>query len=353
MAAGRSEPDDENERQGLSLKGKAEDQALGASRTADPIAELLARQGFVVLDGGLATELEARGADLGDELWSARLLADDPERIWEVHTVYLEAGADVLVTASYQATIDGFLGAGLVASEGEAANLLLSSVGLAREARDRFWSEPANRIGRLRPLVAASVGPYGAALADGSEYRGDYDLAEPELVAFHRRRFELLAASDADLLAIETIPSGVEARALGLLLAAHPEKTAWISFSCRNQTELSDGTDFESLVALVSSVPNLAAIGVNCTAPRHVSSLIERARRATSKPIVVYPNSGERWDAGARRWLPSDQAGDFAALAVEWRAKGASLIGGCCRTGPGEIAAIRAALVSSATERGK
>ena len=330
----------------------AQDEVSGRTPTADPIAELLATQGVVVLDGGLATELEARGADLADELWSARLLADDPERIWDVHTVYLEAGADVLVTASYQATIDGFLGAGLAASEEEAARLLLSSVGLAREARDRFWMEPANRIGRLRPLVAASVGPYGAALANGSEYRGDYDLAEPELVAFHQRRFELLAASDADLLAIETIPSGVEARALALLLAAHSSKSAWISFSCRNQSELSDGTDFESLVALLEAVPNLAAIGVNCTAPRHVSRLIERARRATSKPIVVYPNSGERWDADVRRWLPSEGPADFAALAVEWRAAGASLIGGCCRTGPGEIAAIRAALVSSASAGG-
>jgi homocysteine S-methyltransferase len=309
----------------------------------NPLAPFLAAQGVVVLDGGLATELEARGHDLSDELWSARLLADDPEAIRQVHRDFLRAGADCIVTASYQATIEGFQRRGR--SEAEAVALLRSAVTLAREARDAFWSDAANRAGRLRPLVAASVGPYGAARADGSEYTGAYDRDEAGLREFHRERFALLAASGADLLACETLPSRAEARALARLVEEHPATWAWMSFCCRDGARIADGSDFAALVAQVAVIPNLAAVGVNCTAPAHVAELVAAARAVTAKPIVVYPNSGEGWDAVARRWTGDDALADLGAGAALWRAQGAALVGGCCRVGPREIAALRRALL--------
>ncbi len=317
--------------------------------TPNPISRFLHAQGVMILDGGLATELEARGYDLDDALWSARLLIEEPEAIRKLHFDYLSAGADCVTAASYQATLEGFVRRG--STEGEAAALLLSSVRLALDARDEFWNDPTRRTGRIRPLVAASVGPYGAARADGSEYSGDYDLDEEGLVRFHRRRIGLLAASGADLLACETIPSFDEARALLRLLDEYPEAWAWMSFSCRDGEHLADGTDFEVAVREVECQPNLAALGVNCAAPEHASELARCARAITAKPIVVYPNSGETYDVTAKRWLPAARAVDFAAASCEWRALGASLIGGCCRTGPREIATMRAALVGTGDVR--
>ncbi len=311
--------------------------------SANPIEPFLERQGVAILDGGLATELEARGFDLADDLWSARLLRDDPEALRRLHLDYLEAGADCVTGASYQATLPGFLRQG--SSEREATRLLRRSVELAREARDGFWSEPGNRRGRLRPLVAASVGPYGAYLADGSEYTGDYDLDEQALAVFHRRRLEVLAGAGADLLACETIPSRAEARALVRVLEATPGPPAWMTFSCRDARRISDGTDLAAVAAEVAGCGRLVAVGVNCTAPRHVSGLIERLLRATRKPIAVYPNSGEAWDAAARRWVGLASPLDLGSWSKEWRRAGARLIGGCCRTGPEHVRQIRERLL--------
>jgi len=314
-------------------------------RGANPIAERLATQGVLLLDGGLATELEARGHRLDDDLWSARLLADEPDAVRRLHLDYLEAGADCVTSASYQASLKGFRRKGK--TEEEAIGLLRRSVDLALEARDAFWGDPRNRLGRLRPLVAASVGPYGAFLADGSEYTGEYDLGEEGLFEFHRGRLEILAGAGADLLACETIPSLPEARALARLLEASPASRAWMSFSCRDGSRISDGSDFAAVVAELDPLPNLVAVGVNCTAPEHLPELIGRARAATAKPIVVYPNSGERWEMGKRQWRPGSGATDFGSACVGWREAGASLLGGCCRTGPSDIAAMRRALLGS------
>lgn len=291
----------------------------------NPLASLLDRQGVVILDGGLATELEARGHDLKDELWSARLLVDAPEAIRELHRAYVGAGADCVITASYQATVESFRRRGL--REEEAFDRLRLSVQLAREA------EPE--------LVAASVGPYGAALADGSEYTGAYDLDEDGLCEWHRARFEVLDACGADLLACETIPSRLEARALARLLDKTP---AWFSFSCRDGEHISDGTPIEQCVREAAAHDRVIAVGINCTAPRHIVTLVDAVRNATKKPIVVYPNSGEHYDAQRMTWSGSRDAEAFAEAAVAWRQAGASLIGGCCRTGPAHIAALRARL---------
>jgi homocysteine S-methyltransferase len=309
----------------------------------NPLARILARQPIVVLDGGLATALEARGCDLDDALWSARLLVDDPDLIRRVHLDFLEAGADCVTTASYQASLPGFRAYGKSDAEGEA--LLRLSVRLACEARDAFFGEAERRAGRERPLVAASVGPYGAFLADGSEYTGAYGADEDVLVRFHGRRMKTLATSGADLLACETVPSLEEVRVLVDLLGGLSQTWAWVSVSCRDGAHLCDGTPLADAARLCDAVDNVVAVGVNCTAPQHVTSLIREARRAASKPIVVYPNSGERYDTHAKAWTGAPTAGEWGARAVEWAAAGAAAIGGCCRVGPAAVAAIRRRLV--------
>jgi homocysteine S-methyltransferase len=260
--------------------------------TDDPLRALLDDQGFVVLDGGLATELEVRGHDLSDALWSARLLLDAPEAIRGVHAAYLEAGADCVVSASYQATVDGFRRRGAGAEE--ARERLGLSVDLAREARDAFWN--AVPPGRRYPLVAASVGPYGAALADGSEYTGRYDLGEAGLLDFHAERFALLAAAGADLLACETLPSRVEARVLLRLLDETPGARAWFSFTARDAAHLSDGTPVAEMARELDH-ERVVGIGVNCVPPALVPGLLAELRGGTHLPLVVYPNSGEVWSA--------------------------------------------------------
>lgn len=309
---------------------------------ANVLTPFLAGGGSLILDGGLATELEARGFDLNHPLWSARLVREAPEAILQVHRAYLEAGADCITTASYQATVDGFIREGL--SRGAAIDLLLLSVRLARDARDAFWAEAAHRAGRKRPLVAASVGPYGAALANGAEYTGAYDRGEAGLREFHRERFLLLAASGADLLACETIPSAAEARALASLLAESPEVTAWFSFSCRDGWRISDGTPLADCARFLDPLAQVVSIGVNCTSPDFVSSLVASVAANTRKPVVAYPNSGERYDADTKSWSGSTAASDWGARGREWRRAGARLIGGCCRTGPAHVRALRDAL---------
>lgn len=305
----------------------------------NPLVPFLAQQGVVILDGGLATELEQRGHDLSDDLWSARLLLEAPAAIRQLHTDYLAAGADCIISASYQATLPGFRRRGL--NEDEAAALLRLSVQLALEARDAFWAEPENRRGRLRPLVAASIGPYGAYLADGSEYTGDYRLSRAALLDFHRRRWQILAGSGADLLACETIPSYPEARALAQFLAETPGTYAWFSFSCRDGRSISDGTPLAECAAYLNDFPRAAAVGINCTPPRFIPRLIAEVQRVSYKPIVVYPNSGETYDAVHKRWLGISDPAEFGTYSREWRKAGAALIGGCCRTGPAHIQQIR------------
>jgi homocysteine S-methyltransferase len=268
----------------------------------NPIKPFVDRNGAFILDGGLATQLEARGEDLGDTLWSARLLLDDPALIGQVHADYLLAGADCIIAASYQATIPGFMSRGL--SEIEAKELLGFAVALAVEERDKYWSALAKgeRARRIRPLVAASVGPYAAYRADGSEYTGNYDLGAADLVEFHRKRWFVLAESAADIMACETIPVFDEARALARLLTETPEWSAWFSFTCRDGQHIVDGTPIHECASFLSEFEQVAAIGVNCSPPHIIPSLIEELRKATDKLIVVYPNSGEVYDVQRHLW---------------------------------------------------
>jgi homocysteine S-methyltransferase len=286
----------------------------------------------VVLDGGMSNALADRGHDLSDALWSARLLRDAPSEIAAVHRSYYEAGAAVATTASYQASVDGFGRAGVPRDEAE--RLIGSSVTLARDVRDSLADDGVQRF------VAASVGPYGAVLADGSEYRGRYGLSAAALREFHLPRLELLVAAGPDLLAVETIPDVDEAEVLVELLdeLALP---AWLSFSVKgNHTRA--GQPLEAAFAVAARSTAVVAVGVNCCAPGDVQAAVETAVAVTGRPAVAYPNSGEDWDAGGRRWTGG--ATVSATLAHGWVAAGAAYVGGCCRVGPGDISALARAL---------
>ena len=293
--------------------------------------------GVVILDGAMATELEKRGANLNHTLWSAKLLIEDPSLIKAVHMDYLKAGADIITTSSYQASFSGFSKQGY--THERAKELMLLSTSLALQARKEILERKTNP--GPKPLIAASVGPYGASLADGSEYRGDYQLSVDELMDFHRERMKLLAESGADLLACETIPCPEEAIALIRLLAEFPNARVWLSFSCKDHQSVSDGTPFAECVALAGDVDQVLAIGLNCTPPQFAESLVTIARKASNKPILVYPNKGERWDAQHKCWLPAEKDLDFASEAVRWKQAGATLIGGCCRSTPEDIAHLK------------
>jgi homocysteine S-methyltransferase len=304
----------------------------------NPIASILTRQPALVIDGALATELERRGYDLKDDLWSAKILLEKPEAIQQLHYDYFKAGADCAITASYQATLAGFMKRGL--NEREAYALLQRSVHLAIAAREAFWADEANRIGRSKPFIAASVGPYGAYLADGSEYRGNYGLTENELMDFHRPRMKALTEAGANLLACETIPCLIEAQALAKLLKEFPNTTAWFSFSARDDKHISEGQVFAECVKLIEAHPQIAAIGINCTSPRHVPELIRSAKQVTDKPLLAYPNSGETYDAARNDWDGNPVYESFGEEAKKWYNAGARLIGGCCRSTPEDIRVI-------------
>ncbi|WP_016908326.1 homocysteine S-methyltransferase [Streptomyces xiaopingdaonensis] len=290
-------------------------------------------EGPLVLDGGLSNELEALGADLGDALWSARLLADDPALVRAAHAAYVRAGAQVLITASYQASFEGFARRG--ATRSEAGRLLRRSVGLAREA--------AEEAGGEHVFVAGSVGPYGAVLADGSEYTGRYGLSTRELADFHRPRVEALAEAGPDVLALETVPSAAEAEAL-LLAVEGCGLPVWLSFTAsggRTRT----GEPLGEALALAAGVEQVAAVGVNCCTVQEATRALPLAAERAGKPGVVYPNSGEGWDADRRAWRGEPSYDPAAPGLVDgWIGAGARLVGGCCRVGPERIAAVRRAL---------
>ena len=290
----------------------------------------------VLLDGGLATQLEAQGNRLDTVLWSADLLHLNPGEIVRAHRAYLEAGSDVLTSASYQGSRAGFNQVGIDSEHAD--ELLVSSVALARQA----IVEHAQQSGDDRKrMVAASIGPYGAVLSDGSEYTGDYGVGSQVLGRFHKPRLALLDGAGADYLAVETIPSMPEAAVLANLLAGC-DTPAWVAFSCRDGTSLCDGTPISVAASAFRDVAQVFALGINCTAPQHAASLIREIRHAVpDKSVVVYPNSGESYDARTGEWHGYASPDEFVAAAAEWLDEGADYIGGCCRVGPEHIRALR------------
>ncbi|HEX5016744.1 MAG TPA: homocysteine S-methyltransferase [Actinomycetes bacterium] len=285
------------------------------------------RTGPVLLDGGLSTTLEGLGHDISGDLWSARLLRDDPAAILQAHRAFFAAGAEVATTATYQATFDGFAHHGIDNDETE--TLMRRGVQLAREAADSS-GHPT--------WVAASAGPYGAMLADGSEYTGAYGFTVRELRNFHRPRLEVLAATDADVLAFETIPTATEVEAV----LAEIDGTAidcWLSVSITGDTTRA-GEPLDDVFGMTRGVDELVAVGVNCSTPSDATAAVSRAA-ASGHPVVIYPNSGEGWDAVHRTWVAGSTTGNAEEWPVdEWVAAGARLVGGCCRIGPDQIAAL-------------
>ncbi|XP_057964138.1 homocysteine S-methyltransferase 2 [Malania oleifera] len=309
--------------------------------------------GAAVIDGGLATELERHGADLNDPLWSAKCLLSSPHLICRVHLDYLEAGADIIITASYQATIQGFEAKGFSREESEA--LLKRSVEIACEARDVYYDRCSKglpdgtgdeKILKHRPiLVAASVGSYGAFLADGSEYSGNYGdaITLETLKDFHRRRVQILAASGADLIAFETVPNKLEAQAYARLLEEEDINIpAWFSFNSKDGVNVVSGDSLLECATIAESCKRVVAVGINCTPPRYIHDLILCLKKVTTKPLLIYPNSGESYDANLKEWVQNTGVsdGDFVSYVNKWWQVGASLIGGCCRTSPNTIRAI-------------
>lgn len=263
------------------------------------------------------------------------MLESNPEAIILAHLAYLEAGAECIITSSYQATLPGFMALGY--DKPSASELILKSVQLAAEARSRFLSSCPQAS---RPLIAASIGPYGAFLADGSEYRGNYGISDQELRDFHEPRIDLLAQSTADVFACETIPSFQEAAVLSEILDK-VNKPAWVSFSCKDGKHISDGTPIEKCATLFANHSSVFAVGVNCTSPQFISELIQSIKsKSGDKKIVVYPNSGAVYHAESKTWSGLSDLSSCEAMVHEWMDLGADIIGGCCGIGPQQIKAM-------------
>jgi homocysteine S-methyltransferase len=278
------------------------------------------RTPFTVLDGGLSTALEALGERPSGALWTAALAVDRPEVLVRAHRLAVDAGADVVISASYQASEAGFVAAGLHTAAARAA--LASTTELARRAG--------------APLVAASVGPFGAVLADGSEYSGRYDASWSDVRAFHRARLEVLLASGPDVLAVETMPSRAEAELVVEEAIRAGAAPMWVSFTCRDASSTWAGDPIADAVAAVRH-EQVVAVGVNCTAPRFVAPLLATIGEADDRPLVVYPNHGGTWDGAHERWVGADAAGSLVDHLDEWLLRGARLVGGCCGVGPDEV----------------
>lgn len=299
------------------------------------IAEILKKYPFVVLDGAFSTPLEQKGFHTNDPLWTALALYQAPDLAEEIHREYFEAGADIGMSSSYQATIPGFERKGF--SEEEARALIRRSVELVQEARDSFLAED-HEENRPVPLVAAAVGPYGAFLADGSEYRGQYGKSREWLADWHRPRILTLWETRPDLFALETIPSLTEALAETDVLKEIPEARCWVSFTCKDGEQTWEGNPIEECMEALNNNPQIEAVGINCTAPKYVESLVRRMASVSDKPILVYPNSGEEYDPETKTWKGG--ASRYEDYLEAWYNAGARLIGGCCRTTAREIRAV-------------
>lgn len=302
-------------------------------------------QNVHIFDGGLATELERKGFDLDHPLWSSKILLSNPEAIEEVHLEFLKAGADYISTCSYQLSYAGGIKIGL--DEEEITRLLYRSAQLAKSARNEFIKINKDPK-RLKPMIGASIGPYGAYLADGSEYNGHYGISDNELYGFHILRWNVLSDTDIDLMACETIPSYQEAKVLLKILHETPKRNAFISFSCKNGIHISDGTPIQECAALLQDQNQISAIGINCTPPKYISSLIQQIKKVSPElTILVYPNSGESYDPVTKTWLGECDPNEFSEMAVEWYELGARWIGGCCRTRPAHIASLREEIIKA------
>ena len=308
--------------------------------------DLLEKQEIIILDGALGTELETRGYDVSGRLWSAKYLLENPQILQDLHEAYIRAGSDIITTSSYQASVPAFVEAGL--SLDKADKLLKETVFLAQAAVKNVWQGLSldEQEQRSYPLIAGSVGPYAAYLADGSEYTGVYYLSEAEFKDFHRPRIQALLDAGCDFLAIETIPNGAETAALVHLLAEEfPQAEAYLSFTAQTASAISDGTLIEEVGRLAQSSPQVLAVGFNCTAPHLIAPLLEKIRQVCDKALLTYPNSGEIYNGLTKTWHDDLEQNlcllDYSQL---WKKQGVQLFGGCCRTRPEDIQQLATSL---------
>lgn len=291
--------------------------------------------GVTVIDGGLSTALEEVGADIGGPLWTARVVIESPELLVEAHRRFVEAGAAIVTSASYQCGVREFANAGLDASTARRA--LTSTVDLARRATEGTTAR-----------VAASVGPFGAVLADGSEYTGLYAASWEDVEKYHRDKLEVLVGAGVDVIAVETIPRADEARLIAGILDDLGAPAAWFSFGARSSRATYGGDDLRTAVMGIAGYANLVAVGVNCTHPEVVDDVLGDLREAAPRiGLIVYPNLGRVWNAGTRSWT-GDSSDPFGVNRLaDWTARGVTMIGGCCGVGPADIARLVAGVASS------
>ena len=302
----------------------------------NPIKPILEQKKHMIIDGALASELQRRGCDLNDSLWSAKVLIEQPELIQQVHYDYFKAGADCAITASYQATPMGFAQKGIELEE--SIKLIKTSVKLAQQAKMQYLNDIKQDKALL---IAGSVGPYGAYLANGSEYTGDYQLSESEFIAFHKDRVTALIDAGVDILACETMPSFLEIKALVKLIQQFPMVNCWFSLTLKDQQHISDGTPLTEVIEYLNSIEQIVSVGINCIALEKVTPALEVLSKLTSKPLIVYPNSGEQYDPTTKQWHKNHHHNcTFANQLDTWIKLGAKLIGGCCQTTPEDIIEI-------------
>ena len=309
----------------------------------NPIKPLLEQKKYMIIDGALASELQRRGCDLNDSLWSAKVLIEQPELIQQVHYDYFVAGADCAITASYQATPMGFAPKGIELEE--SIKLIKTSVKLAQQAKMQYLNDIKQDKALL---IAGSVGPYGAYLANGSEYTGDYQLSESEFIAFHKDRVTALIDAGVDILACETMPSFLEIKALVKLIQQFPMVNCWFSLTLKDQQHISDGTPLTEVIEYLNGIEQIVSVGINCIALEKVTPALEVLSKLTSKPLIVYPNSGEQYDPTTKQWHKNHHHNcTFANQLDTWIKLGAKLIGGCCQTTPEDIVEIHQLLNKS------
>lgn len=309
----------------------------------NPIKPILEQKKHMIIDGALASELQRRGCDLNDSLWSAKVLIEQPELIQQVHYDYFKAGADCAITASYQATPMGFAQKGIELEE--SIKLIKTSVKLAQQAKMQYLNDIKQDKALL---IAGSVGPYGAYLANGSEYTGDYQLSESEFIAFHKDRVTALIDAGVDILACETMPSFLEIKALVKLIQQFPIVNCWFSLTLEDQQHISDGTPLTEVIEYLNSIEQIVSVGINCIALEKVTPALEVLSKLTSKPLIVYPNSGEQYDPTTKQWHKNHHHNcTFANQLDTWIKLGAKLIGGCCQTTPEDIVEIHQLLNKS------
>lgn len=309
----------------------------------NPIKPILEQKKHMIIDGALASELQRRGCDLNDSLWSAKVLIEQPELIQQVHYDYFKAGADCAITASYQATPMGFAQKGIELEE--SIKLIKTSVKLAQQAKMQYLNDIKQDKALL---IAGSVGPYGAYLANGSEYTGDYQLSESEFIAFHKDRVTALIDAGVDILACETMPSFLEIKALVKLIQQFPMVNCWFSLTLKDQQHISDGTPLTEVIEYLNSIEQIVSVGINCIALEKVTPALEVLSKLTSKPLIVYPNSGEQYDPTTKQWHKNHHHNcTFANQLDTWIKLGAKLIGGCCQTTPEDIVEIHQLLNKS------